>query len=127
MEENPAFYESLGGLVDCKVFSPLHSQINAELEHYVGSPFSSDFGNYDNGLPFQDGTCERDVPLKELFDEFSNSHYESSCEKLTSQKNLVVGNETYLSCHACTTPPGNSCFNGAWGDTDAKIAQVRVK
>ncbi|KAM2228042.1 hypothetical protein ACFXTI_014784 [Malus domestica] len=123
MEENPAFYESLGGLDDSKDFSPLHSQINAELEHYVGSPFTSDFGNYDNVLHFQDGTCERDVPLKELFDEFSNSHYGSSCEESTSQKNLVVGNETYLSGHACTTLPGNSCFNGAWGNTDAKIAQ----
>ncbi|XP_050151836.1 NAC domain-containing protein 14-like [Malus sylvestris] len=123
IEENPAFYESLGGPIDCKVFTPLHSQINAELEHFMGSPFTSDFGNYDNGLYFQDGTCEQDVSLTELLDEFGNSHYESSCEESTSQKNLVVGNETYLSGNACTTLPVNSCFNGAWDNTDANITQ----
>ncbi|XP_008245853.1 PREDICTED: protein NTM1-like 9, partial [Prunus mume] len=125
-EENQVFDEPFGGQIDCKVFSPLQSLINSELEHYVGSPFTSDFGIYNNGFHFQDGTCEQDVAFPEFLDEFGINPYESSCEESTSQKNLVVGNETYLSGQSCmlqTTPPGNSCLNGAWDNTDTNIAQ----
>lgn len=127
MEENQVFDEPFGGQIDCKVFSPLQSLINSELEHYVGSPFTSDFGNCNNGFHFQDGTCEQDVSFPELLDEFGINPYESSCEESTSQKNLVLGNETYLSGQSCmlqTTPPGNSCLDGAWDNTDTNIAQV---
>lgn len=130
MEENQVFDEPFGGQIDCKVFSPMKSLINSELEHYVGSPFTSDFGNYNNGFHFQDGTCEQDVSFPEFLDEFGINPYASSCEESTSQKNLVVGNETYLSGQSCmlqTMPPGNSCLDGAWDNTDTNIAQVWVK
>lgn len=96
----------------------------------MGSPFPSDFGNYNNGLHFQDGTCEQDVSLTELLDGVCNNHYESSCEESTSQKNLVVDSETYLSDHAFMLqdmPPENLWLNGSFGDIDAKMAQVWVK
>ncbi|KAK9926457.1 hypothetical protein M0R45_023687 [Rubus argutus] len=127
--ENLGFYEPTGDQIDCKVFSPSHSQFNAELD-YVGSPFTSDFGNYNNGLHFQDGTCEQDVSLTELLDVVFNNHYESSCEESTSQKNLAVDSESYLSDHAFmlqAVPPDNSWLNGSCGDTDTKMAQHNLE
>ncbi|KAL6182756.1 hypothetical protein ACLB2K_044169 [Fragaria x ananassa] len=105
---------------DCKIFSPSHTPFDAELD-YVGSPL--EFGNHNNGLYFQDGTCEQDVYLPEVFDEVGNKNYESSLEE--SQKNLVVGSEAYLSDSFMLQdiPPENPWLNGAWGYPDAKAAQ----
>ncbi|KAM5571403.1 protein NTM1-like 9 [Rosa sericea] len=117
------FYEPNEPTIDCKIFSPSHSPFNAELD-YVGSPL--EFGNYNNGSHFQDGTCEQDVYLTEVFDEVGNKHYESSCEESTSQKNLVGGSEAYLSDHSFmlqAIPPENSSLNGAWGYTDTKMTE----
>ena len=106
---------------DCKIFSPSHTPFDAELD-YVGSPL--EFGNHSNGSYFQDGTCEQDVYLPEVFDEVGNKNYESSLEE--SQKNLVVGGEAYLSDSFMLQdiPPENLWLNGEWGYTDAKAAQV---
>ncbi|XP_050376936.1 protein NTM1-like 9 isoform X2 [Argentina anserina] len=109
--------------IDCKIFSPSHTPFNAELD-YVGSPL--EFGNHNNGLYFQDGTCEQDVYLPEVFDEVGNNLYESSFEESTSQKNLVVGSEAYLSDHSFMLQdmlPENFSQNGAWGYTDSTTAQ----
>ncbi|KAL6280751.1 hypothetical protein ACE6H2_017632 [Prunus campanulata] len=76
--------------------------------------------------PGAEETGIQDVSFPEFLDEFGINPSESSCEESTSQKNLVVGNETYLSGRSCmlqTTPPGNSCLDGAWDNTDTNIAQ----
>lgn len=73
--------------VDCKVFSPDQSHIHAELPYYMGSPFANDFGNYQDGLLFQDGTSEQDISLSDLLGD--------SCEE-SSQRNSVAGSDGQL-------------------------------
>ncbi|XP_024169725.1 protein NTM1-like 9 isoform X1 [Rosa chinensis] len=113
------FYDPNEPTIDCKIFSPF----NAELD-YVGSPL--EFGNYNNGSHFLDGTCEQDVYLPEVFDEFGNKQYESSCEDSTSQKNLVGVSEAYLSDHSFmlqAIPPENLSLNASWGYADTKMTE----
>lgn len=47
----------------------------------MDSMYSSDFGNYDYGLHFQDGAAEQDASLKDVLDEVFNNHNESSSER----------------------------------------------
>lgn len=58
------------------------------------SPFSSDFGDGQTGLHFQDGACEQDVSLTELLDDIFNNHDECSGEELNSQKYSAIGVDT---------------------------------
>lgn len=43
--------------------------------------YSSDFGNYDYGLHFQDGASEQDASLTDVLDEVFHNHNESSSER----------------------------------------------
>lgn len=94
--EGSRFSEPTGSQIDCKVFSPLQSQIHTELGPYMYSPFGDDFGNDHNEYQFQDGTTEQDVSLTDLLDEFFNNHGECSGEEATSQKNLAVQHDSEM-------------------------------
>ncbi|KAL1208400.1 NAC domain-containing protein 14 [Cardamine amara subsp. amara] len=48
---------------------------------HMDSMFSSDFGNYDYGLHFQDGAAVQDASLTDVLDEVFHNHNESSSER----------------------------------------------
>ncbi|CAK7357512.1 unnamed protein product [Dovyalis caffra] len=104
LDENSLLHEPVSADLDCKVFSPMRSHIPADLGYYINSPYASDFGNNQNGFPFQDGTSEQDVSLTELLDDFFNNNDECSGEETTSRNNLGTGSEAQLSDQI---PPGN--------------------
>ena len=82
--------------LDCKVFSPMRSQIPAELGYFMDSLYASDFGNSQNGFSFQDGTSEQDASLTELLDDFINNQDDCSGEEISSWNTLGFGSETQL-------------------------------
>ncbi|XP_061984049.1 NAC domain-containing protein 14-like isoform X2 [Populus nigra] len=96
LDENSPLYEPMSGEPDCKVFSPMRSQIPADLGYYMDSPYASDFGNNQNGFSCLDGTSEQDVSLTELLDDYINNHDDYSGEETSSQNTLGVGSETQL-------------------------------
>jgi len=104
LDENSPLHEPMSGEPDCKVFSPMRSQIPADLGYYMDSPYASDFGNNQNGFSFLDGTSEQDVSLTELLDDYLNNHDDYSGEETSSQNTLGVGSETQLFGQV---PPGN--------------------
>ncbi|KAJ6776608.1 putative proteinC DOMAIN-CONTAINING PROTEIN 91 [Salix koriyanagi] len=104
LDESSLLREPVSCELDCEVFSPVQSRIPADLGCYMDSPYANDFGNDQNGFPFQDFSGEQDVSITELLDDFFNNHDECSGEE-TSQNNLGVGRETQLSGQI---PPANS-------------------
>ncbi|KAI5605967.1 hypothetical protein BDE02_01G388600 [Populus trichocarpa] len=104
LDESSLIHEPVSGELDREVFSPVQSHIPADLGCYIDSPYASDFGNDQNGFPFQDVSIEQDVSITELLDRFFNNHDECSGEE-TSKNNLGVGSETQL---CGQIPPGNS-------------------
>uniref|UniRef100_A0A3N7FSA7 NAC domain-containing protein n=1 Tax=Populus trichocarpa TaxID=3694 RepID=A0A3N7FSA7_POPTR len=96
LDENSPLHEPMSGEPDCKVFSPMRSQIPVDLGYYMDSPYASDFGNNQNGFSFLDGTSEQDVSLTELLDDYLNNHDDYSGEETSSQNTLGVGSETQL-------------------------------
>eukprot|EP00258_Populus_trichocarpa_P017262 XP_006377879.2 protein NTM1-like 9 isoform X3 [Populus trichocarpa] len=104
LDENSPLHEPMSGEPDCKVFSPMRSQIPVDLGYYMDSPYASDFGNNQNGFSFLDGTSEQDVSLTELLDDYLNNHDDYSGEETSSQNTLGVGSETQLFGQV---PPGN--------------------
>lgn len=124
-------YERVDGQLDCKVFSPLRSQIHTELGAYMDSPFANDFGSDSNGLHFQDGTCEQDVSLSELLAVLQNNHDDYFYEESSSWKSLVGGGETQVSGHIHKLAQGlagKSCTKskGSYNDMDTDMAQPQI-
>lgn len=118
------------GQIDCKIFSPVQSQIHPDIAAYMDSPFASDFGNDHFGLNFKDGAGELDVSLTELLDEVFNNQDEFSCAESISQKELAVKSEVQLPGQVYTSEtisPQNfhSRDNGTCGDTDTDMSQVQ--
>ncbi|GLT51018.1 hypothetical protein SLA2020_244660 [Shorea laevis] len=129
LEENSNFYDLMYNQIDYEVSLPVHSHVHEDLAPDVDSLYASDFGNEHNGICFQDGTAEQDVPLSDLLYEVFNNH-EESCEESTSQKNSVSGSEVYNSGNASippTLPPESSYVkdNGICSDTDTEMVQVQ--
>lgn len=121
---------SYDGQIDCKVFSP-ESQLYPELATaYMGSPFSSDFGDGQTGLRFQDGASEPEVCLTEFWDEIFNNHDECSGEESNSQKNSAVGSETLVPGQVSLLPnrphgDSHTKNGGSNSDTDTDMAQMQ--
>ncbi|CAI9291001.1 unnamed protein product [Lactuca saligna] len=67
-----------------------------EIGAYLDSRFANDFGSDDNGLGFQDGTCEPDVSLSELLSLLQKGS-ESSFKDPCNLKNEEMGSETFMS------------------------------
>ncbi|GMH26670.1 hypothetical protein Nepgr_028513 [Nepenthes gracilis] len=95
--DDSVMHEHAFDQVDCKVFSPLHSEMQTDRAHYIDLPFTGDFGSDHLGFYFDDRASEQDRPLWELLDEVLNSQEESSCEELTNTKNAAVGSEARAS------------------------------
>ncbi|PON37741.1 NAC domain containing protein [Parasponia andersonii] len=128
MEENSKFCEPAHDQIDYTVFSPLQSPIDVGPPPYVLSPFSCDFGNYDNGFQFLDGTGEKDISLTDLLDEVFHNNDESSCEESTPKTNAVVGKEIYLPAEAQSLQsifPGSSYF-GSYSNMGIDMIQMQA-
>lgn len=127
LREDSIFYEPTYGQIDCKVFSPLPSQIQTELRVYMDSPFADNFGNDHNGFHFLDGTCEQDASLTELLEVLKN-HDELSCEDSNSQKNSGFGSENQMCGNIHWLPhalPGDK-DRGFYNDADTDMGQMQV-
>ncbi|KAF5734934.1 hypothetical protein HS088_TW15G00431 [Tripterygium wilfordii] len=131
LHENSDMYNPMYDQIDCKVFSPMQSQILAELAPpYMDLPYASDFGHDHNGLQFQNGTCEEDVSFSDLFDGIFTNNDECSGEESTSRKNSVVNGGTQLPGHACvleTIPPEYSYNKGndIYGHTNTEMSSLQ--
>lgn len=120
------------GQIDCKIFSPMQSQIHPDIAAYMDSPFASDFGNDHFGLNFKDGAGELDVPLTDLLDEVFNNPDEFSCAESISQKELAVKSEEQLPGQVYmsqTMSPRNfhTQDNGTCSDPDTDMSQVQQR
>ncbi|KAM7531515.1 hypothetical protein LguiB_034925 [Lonicera macranthoides] len=128
LREDSIFYEPTYGQIDCKVFSPLPSQIQTELRVYMDSPFADNFGNDHNGFHFQDGTCEQDASLTELLEVLQN-HDELSCEDSNGQKNSGFGSENQMCGNIHWFPhalPGDK-DQGFYNDADTDMGQMQMQ
>ncbi|KAG5235797.1 NAC family protein [Salix suchowensis] len=128
-DENSPLLEPMSDELDCKVFSPVRSQIPAELGYFMDSLYASDFGNNQNGYSFQDGTSEQDVSLTELLDDFINNQDDCSGEETSSWNTLGFGSETQL---CGQIPSGNfhvkdhGAYNGMAQELHASHTGARV-
>ncbi|KAJ6293372.1 hypothetical protein OIU78_025363 [Salix suchowensis] len=128
-DENSPLLEAMSDELDCKVFSPVRSQIPAELGYFMDSLYASDFGNSQNGFSFQDGTSEQDVSLTELLDDFINNQDDCSGEETSSWNTLGFGSETQL---CGQIPSGNfhvkdhGVYNGMAQELHASHTGARV-
>lgn len=64
-----------------------------EIGAYLDSRFANDFGSDNNGIDFQDGSCEQDVALSELLSLLQNSNecsFKESCSKKSTASETPV-------------------------------------
>ncbi|XP_043712371.1 protein NTM1-like 9 [Telopea speciosissima] len=124
-EDLGLFYEpTIEPLLDCKVFSPLQSEMCTGLGlPYMNFPFADDFGKNHNGLGFQDGTSEQDVSISEFLDAVINNQDEYSCEESTSLKNSASKNCMVVS--ACGWQSAFGKDSGSNSDADTEVAQFQ--
>ncbi|KFK45049.1 hypothetical protein AALP_AA1G337500 [Arabis alpina] len=84
VEENPlvkdsaAFYGPSSTHTSEKAYYPTQSSFGFPGSHM--DMYSSDFGNCDHGLHFQDGAAVQDASLTDVLDEVLHNHNESSSE-----------------------------------------------
>ncbi|KAF3432720.1 hypothetical protein FNV43_RR23822 [Rhamnella rubrinervis] len=84
------FYDPPSGPLDCKIFSPLHSQMQAELgSSGMYYPVTNDFNSGPNGVQLQYGTNESDD-----ISEFLDSLINNSEEFFDPEMNMSIGSET---------------------------------
>ncbi|CAL9217187.1 unnamed protein product [Arabidopsis halleri] len=77
LRDIPTLY---GPILSEKSYYPGQSSIGFATSH-IDSMYSSDFGNCDYGLHFQDGASEQDASLTDVLDEVFHNHNESSSER----------------------------------------------
>ncbi|CAD5314348.1 unnamed protein product [Arabidopsis thaliana] len=90
VEENPLLRDVPtlhGPILSEKSYYPGQSSIGFATSH-MDSMYSSDFGNCDYGLHFQDGASEQDASLTDVLDEVFHNHNESSNDR----KDFVLPN-----------------------------------
>lgn len=86
------FYVPSPEPLDCKIFSPLHSQV-AELAPCM--PYSVNSANGHCGGQFQSGTNEADAYISQFLDSvLNNSGEDLYCEDLVTQKKSLTDSET---------------------------------
>ncbi|KAI3689965.1 hypothetical protein L2E82_47937 [Cichorium intybus] len=66
-----------------------------EFGAFLDSRFANDFGSDNNGLGFQDGTCEQDVSLSELLSLLQNGSESFNFKESFTQKNTPMGSEKH--------------------------------
>ncbi|KAF8412048.1 hypothetical protein HHK36_000001 [Tetracentron sinense] len=130
-EDHKLFNDPTFEPLDCKVFSPLHSQMHMELgPSYFDSPYANDFGNDHYGGQFIDGTSEQNVSITEFLDAVLNNQDEYSCEESTSQKNSAVESETPKGDQIVMSPARpwinvSVKDSGSSSDVDTEVAQTQ--
>lgn len=103
------FYDPPSGPLDSKIFSPLHSQMQAELgSSGMYYPFTNDFNSGPNGVQFQYGTNEPD-DISEFLDSVLNNSEDA-------EMNVSLGSETMK----------NEISVKEEAEPEAKVAQVLV-
>lgn len=109
------FYDPMGETEDCKLFSPLHSQIEAErapwMFDHVGKSFT--------GVDYQHGTNENNVCISDFLDSILKNSDDDYSDDSGSQKNSTIESET-LTPEAIAFGKDDGC------ESDAEIAQVLV-
>ncbi|VVB11843.1 unnamed protein product [Arabis nemorensis] len=113
VEENPLVRDIYGPSsthICDKTYYPAQSSFGFPGSH-MDSMYSSDFGNCDYGLHFQDGAAVQDASLTDVLDEVLHNHNESSSEgKDFSFPNMMhwPGNTRLLSTEYPFAKDGNA-------------------
>uniref|UniRef100_A0A5B7AHB0 NAC domain-containing protein n=1 Tax=Davidia involucrata TaxID=16924 RepID=A0A5B7AHB0_DAVIN len=116
------FYDPMPGPPDGKMFSPLHSQMQAELgSSYVHYPLTYDRSSEHKGVQFQYGTNEQDIT--EFLDSVLVNSGEHSCEDSSSYKNSTVESETPK--YICSIDRVFVKDSGSCSESDAEVAQAQ--
>lgn len=115
------FFASTPERLDCKIFSPLHSQMQAELgSSYIYYPVGTDCSNGHSDLQYQYGTNESDDVTQFLKNVLNNSG-EDATEDFGTENNLTSSGGTIM-----TTV--TSDFDGeSYGDAQAQVEKVKVR
>ncbi|RZC73898.1 hypothetical protein C5167_049374 [Papaver somniferum] len=114
--------------LDSKVFSPLQSQMQADLGSYdMAFNFANDFSNEYNGMLLQD--CMDDTSVSNFLDEVLNNLDENSCEDSTSLKNSGLEDGPFgvhiTSLEARPQIYASGKDSGSCSDTDTEVAQAQ--
>ncbi|KAI3854444.1 hypothetical protein MKX03_036467 [Papaver bracteatum] len=114
--------------LDSKVFSPLQTQMQAELGSYdMAFNFANDFSNEYNGMLLQD--CMDDTSVSNFLDEVLNNLDENSGEDSTSLKNSGLENGPF-SVHIPSIKARPQIYasgkdSGSCSDTDTEVVQAQ--
>ncbi|GAV73272.1 NAM domain-containing protein [Cephalotus follicularis] len=113
---NLIFYDD-PALEPCKLFSPLHSQMQAELgSSYMSYPVPNIFTNNYHGVRFPHGTNELDSHISDFLDSVLNNSDKYSYDEVGSQRFSTIESDTL----------NNDDFvkdSGSCTDSDAEVAQ----
>ncbi|XP_021275555.1 NAC domain-containing protein 62-like [Herrania umbratica] len=106
------FYDPMMDSLSCKLFSPLHSQIEAEqapwMFNHVGNSFS--------GVVLEHGTNENDADISDFLNDILKNPDECCSDDSGSQKNSTIESETPRAMAIGK--------DGSGGESDAEVAQV---
>ncbi|XWS38076.1 hypothetical protein CRYUN_Cryun19dG0099700 [Craigia yunnanensis] len=107
------FYDPLVEPLDCKIFSPLHKQIEAER-----APWMFDrVGNSFSGVEFEHGTNENDAYISDFLDSILKNSDDYYSDDSGSQKNSSI---------ECETPKAMAFGkdDGSCSEADAEVGRV---
>ncbi|KAK6275272.1 hypothetical protein POUND7_004981 [Theobroma cacao] len=106
------FYDPMPDSLYCKLFSPLHSQIEAEqapwMFNHVGNSFS--------GVVIEHGTNENDADISDFLNDILKNPDECCSDDSGSQKNSTIESETPRAMAIGK--------DGSGSESDAEVAQV---
>lgn len=89
------FHDPLPGEIDCKIFSPSHSQMQELGSSVVNYLTTSDLNNDHIGVQFLYGSNEPDTYISEFLDSILNSNPdEHSYDGSSNQQNLAFAGQT---------------------------------
>ena len=109
------FYDPMVEPLDCKLFSPLHSQIEAERAPWMFYHVENSF----SGVEFEHGTNENDAYISNFLDSILNKSDDNYSNDSCSQKNSTIECEPLKAM--AFGKDGGSC-----SESDAEVAQVLV-
>ncbi|XVF51118.1 hypothetical protein PTKIN_Ptkin04bG0158900 [Pterospermum kingtungense] len=107
------FYDPMGEAEDCKLFSPLHSQIEAERAPWMFDHLENNFG----GVGYQHGTNENSADISDFLDSILKNSDDCCSDDSGSQKNSTIESEAL-------TPESITFGKDGAYESDAEMAQV---
>ncbi|KAK9292968.1 hypothetical protein L1049_020950 [Liquidambar formosana] len=112
---------------DCKIFSPLHSQMRAELGSYMHHPVHNDFGDGHSGSQLQYGTNEQEENfISEFLNSIINNSDEDYCGDPACQKNLAVESETLEGVTPVSLNLVSIKDSGSCSESDQEVVQAQL-